>query len=188
MLRNPVARAFSGYLHLIRDGIIDETFRQAIEREEARIRKGYWWAFHLYSVGLYYDAVYAYKKNFSNVAVYLFEDFVRDKAAFYREMFAFLEVEKNYPLDMGAHKNRTGLPKNPMLWRAVRRDTIVKRFAKQLLPKRIQSAIKSHMDRNIVKPEMEGELRLELWNRYLPDVERLSKLLERDLVELWGQE
>jgi len=188
VLRNPVQRAFSGYLHLIRDGIIDETFRQAIEREEERIREGYWWAFHLYSVGLYCDAVSAYKANFSNVAVYLFEDFVKDPRAFYRRIFEFLEVEADYTLDVTAHANRTGLPRNPLLWEVMRRDTFVKRFAKQLLPGRLQRSVKRYMEENIVKPALDRELEFELWERYLPDIEGLSKLLGRDLVEQWRQE
>jgi len=120
--------------------------------------------------------------------VYLFEDFVKDPRAFYRRIFEFLEVEADYTLDVTAHANRTGLPRNPLLWEVMRRDTFVKRFAKQLLPGRLQRSVKRYMEENIVKPALDRELEFELWERYLPDIEGLSKLLGRDLVEQWRQE
>lgn len=185
VLRNPVERAYSGYLHLLRDGVITETFREALAKEEERVAQGYWWAFHLYRIGLYYESVLAYKKNFSNVAVYLFDDFVADRRRFYGDLLAFLGVDTNWTLNSDVHANRTGVPRNPKLWKLLRRDSVVKRMAKRVLPRGLQDRIRRGMEQNIVKPEIEQEVAAQLWEQYLPDVEKLSHLVDRDLVKLW---
>jgi len=185
MLRNPVLRAFSGYLHLIREGIVNETFHESLAREPERIAKGYWWAFHIYEIGRYCDAVTAYRRNFSDVAVYLFEDFVTNPRQFYAALLNFIGADSQYPIDGGIQANRTGVPKNPRLWRLLRQDSALKRAAKGVLPTRMQNAIRERLERNVVKPPIDPELASDLWRRYLPDVERLSNELQRDLVELW---
>lgn len=185
VLRHPVERAYSGYLQLLRDRIVDESFRDALEKEEDRIAEGYWWAFHLYRIGLYHDAVAAYKRHFGEVAVYLFDDFVADRRSFYCDLLTFLGVEASYTLETDAHANRSGLPRNPWIWNALKRESAFKGIAKQVLPQRVQAHIRRGLEENLVRPELDVGIAVGLWRRYLPDVERLSELLDRDLVKLW---
>lgn len=76
VLRNPVERAFSGYLHTIRDLRETVSFEEALRLEDKRIDAGWEHLWHHTKLGMYADSVQAYVSTFGRerVLVLLYED------------------------------------------------------------------------------------------------------------------
>src|SRR6056297_715161 len=64
ILRSPVERAFSGYMHFKRDKRESLSFEEALEKEEERLNNNWIWAWQYKNSGLYYKQVKAYLDNF----------------------------------------------------------------------------------------------------------------------------
>ena len=98
MLRNPIDRAFSGYLHNLRYNPAEYlSFEEAIESSEYR--------YHLHMdmtpdtrylyIGEYYSQVKAFMNAFKeNVHIVFYDDYVRDIDLCLDNIFDFLELEK----------------------------------------------------------------------------------------------
>ena len=69
ILRDPVARAWSNYQHLVRDGAETESFEKALELEVAREKSGWVWFWNLYRQGLYVEQVRRYLDIFPKANV-----------------------------------------------------------------------------------------------------------------------
>jgi hypothetical protein len=96
ILRNPVLRAESHYLHNVRDGFESLSFEKAIEEEEFRIRKDEF-SLRAYSYvgrGLYAKQIKEYFNYFAKEQVLLlkFEDFMKDKEKGFEKLHSFLGV------------------------------------------------------------------------------------------------
>ena len=99
ILRNPIDRAYSNFLHPIRDN--HETinsFAEVIEVEADRIFQNYWWSFHYFNIGLYFEQLKRYFDtfNYEQIKVYLYEDLNDDPKALFKEMCRFLEINQDY--------------------------------------------------------------------------------------------
>ncbi len=113
ILRNPVDRAYSNYMHSVRDGWEDSSFEEAIIKEPLRIQKNWAWPYHYVNVGRYFKQVKSYLDNFKNVKIYLFED-LKNKQEFMNSLFSFLKLE---PISYGKERkeyNISGYPKNKL--------------------------------------------------------------------------
>ena len=102
ILRNPVDRAYSSYLHLIRDGhekIID--FSLALKEESKRIHNNWMPLWHYKQYGFYYKQL----KNYYNVLdphqikVFLYEDLTLNPHFLLKEIFEFLDVDSYFVPD-----------------------------------------------------------------------------------------
>ena len=51
LIRNPIYRAHSSYMHLRRDQIVAESFEEALLYSEERKKEKWWWAFHIKEIG-----------------------------------------------------------------------------------------------------------------------------------------
>jgi hypothetical protein len=61
ILRNPIDRAYSAFLHLVRDGREEFTdFGTALQHEDERIRAGWEHIWHYKNMGAYYEQVKRY--------------------------------------------------------------------------------------------------------------------------------
>ena len=106
VLRNPIDRAFSNYLHHVRDGCEKETFEKALSLEKERKRKKWWWGYYLIEAGMYYDQVKAYLENFSEVKIYLYDDLKKDPLSLVQDIYRFLEVNDSFtPKSLGLKYN-----------------------------------------------------------------------------------
>jgi len=99
IIRNPVERAFSHYLHNVQTNLETLGFEEAILKEKKRILNNWWWGFHYKNAGYYLKSITAYKENFSNVKIFFFEDFKDNFSNFFKEMLLFLEVDADFRPD-----------------------------------------------------------------------------------------
>ena len=185
-LRNPAERAYSAFLHLVRDGIEPFTdFREALAAEPERRASGADPLWLYQEVGLYADQLTRYYEHFpaEQVRVYLYEDFARDPAGTTKDALRFIGVDDDgFRPDTTLRFNPGGLPRSRQLHRLIGVDSRLRAWALRRLPPAFGTTpMVKAVNRNLVKPAMPADVRRELEASLRPSVERLQDLLQRDL-------
>lgn len=183
ILRNPVDRAFSAYMHTKRDGRETLTFEEALQEERARREKGYqplWWYREL---GLYSAQVERYLKVFPSeqLKIFLFEN-LRNTAKVVDETLGFLGLNTDVNIDTSIKHNMSGVPKSRKLYRFFAEPHPFKEALKPFLPKLIRQRLGQQAKAMTLRKEtINPETRETLRHYYLEDMKRLQKLINRDL-------
>lgn len=185
ILRHPVERAFSQYMHKVRDGAEPLTFEQALEQESWRRTHNWHFDYRYVERGFYYPQVKAYLDHFPHVLVLLYDDLRNDTAATLRTVQRFLNI-KIMELTYEQELNVSGRPRLMALNWLLKQPNKLKSLAGALIPPawrrrlrlRLQSLVYRHnLEREVINPET----RKKLLDMYAPDIEQLQKLLGRDL-------
>jgi sulfotransferase family protein len=127
-VRDPVDRAFSAFLHLVRDNREPyREFRDGLAAEEERIRAGWEHIWHYKRMGLYHEQLRRYYDAFpaERIRVFLYKDLRREPRRTLEEIFRFLEVDPDFVPDTRERYNvTTDLPpeKRPALRPEVRAE------------------------------------------------------------------
>ena len=184
ILRNPVARAYSHYLYLFRQGVEPlADFAAALAREEERIadHAGFGWYTR---IGLYSQHLQAYFAHFpqTRIRVYLFDDLIANQEAFYVDLYRYLNVSDTFRPDTSITRNPSGIPKNWWLNNLISKPNPVRDFLQPRLPRVLYRLGTSIRDRNLSKPTMPAEVRQALIAYYRPEIDRLQHLLNRNLA------
>lgn len=190
VLRNPVDRAYSEHMHLVRDRLETHSFREALELESERRRQGYIPLFRHRERGLYHDSVVRYQALFGpeRVKILLHEDFTRSPQDTVNDVLRFLGLEP-VSLDVSGRYNVSGKPRWPWLqslyvrFRQSDDQGQVKRLARLLSSGRVRQAIRGfYLARNLKATEgPTTEATTLLQDYYSEDVMGLGKLINRDL-------
>ena len=187
MLRNPVDRAYSAYLHLVRDDREYLSFEEALKEEEKRIGLDWQCMWHYKTRGMYYNQVKAFKENFSRVAVFLYDDFKSDSPGVIRQVCEFLEVDTAYqPENTGSQYNVSGVPRFKSLNRMFLMKNVwqrtIRNIGRRLLTEdgwvKFRDGVRKKL---VVKTAMKPETRVYLQNEFREDILKLRDLLGRDL-------
>lgn len=184
-LRNPVDRAYSQYMHKLRDGAETLDFEAALEREPQRKADNWHFDYQYTARGCYYAQVKAYLDHFSKVKIYLSEDLRNDPAGLVQSLEDFLEIDR-IPLEFSDNLNASGEPKSEAINKFLKKPSAVKKLLGILLPKslrrkmrlKVQSTVYKY---NLEKKEMKQETREKLMQFYREDVLKLQDLIQRDL-------
>ena len=184
VLRNPIDRAFSNYLHHVRDGCEKETFEKALSLEKERKRKKWWWGYYLIEAGMYYDQVKAYLENFSEVKIYLYDDLKKDPLSLVQDIYRFLEVNDSFtPKSLGIKYNVSGIPKNRFFYEIIFKSNPIKSVITPFIPRNLREKIIAIASQKLLKkPQMKPETREYLKELYQEDVLKLQGLIKRDLT------
>ncbi|MDH3280995.1 MAG: sulfotransferase domain-containing protein [Gammaproteobacteria bacterium] len=142
-------------------------------------------------VAMYTDQVKRYIDRFgaSRVLIIIFDDFKSDTADVYRRTLQFLSVDPAYHADLRV------INSNKRIWNAKlhklvnERDSKVKKLARLVVPDRLRMRmrrfVRSMNEQDKPRPSMNPQTRQSLEARFRPDVEKLSRLIDRDLISLW---
>ena len=183
VLRDPAERAYSDFMHFVRDGHEPFTdFARALQEEETRRRAG-WAMGHYVARGFYHAQLKRYYDAFDGdqIRVYLYEDLNADPAGVLQDVFRFLEVDKTFELDLTLRPNVSGVPKSKVLHSLLAERKRVKAVLKPLLPAWALRSLIGLKNRNLVKPQMRPEVRRRLVQVYREDILALQDLIGRDL-------
>ena len=192
VLRNPIDRAYSSYLHHVRDGREKLSFEDALNAEELRRTANWAWGWNYVDVGLYAEQVKAYMDNFERVLLLLFEeDIITGQAV--GKILNFLNLDP-LPEDLGnLHMNVSGYPKNRLLHRVTTRvlvDELIVRKIKDVFKLTPFYAASSRIYRkileaNLEKVEMAPETRQILKEKFQDDVALLAEYTGLPVRKFW---
>lgn len=184
VLRNPVERAYSSFLYMIRDRREPlRDFGQALADEPRRIRDHWEHIWHYAGMGFYFQQLERYYQRFdhSRIRVYLNEDLKQDAPGLLKDVFGFLEVDENFVPDTSITYNEGGVPKRKMLNALLTRPSVVKRMLRPLMPAAAMKFYIRLKHSNLDKPPLDPEVRASLVALYRNDVLRLQDRIGRDL-------
>lgn len=182
-LREPVDRAFSDYLDLLKNGQFDGDFSTALEQFPRLLDRGRY-ATHLQR---YLDVFPS-----EQIHVSLFDDLRADPGAYAREVFDFLGIRR-IDLPAAALKSRmpAGTPRSPALASGAKS---VARLAKRVGLARLRSRAKRSIRiRQVLyrpyrddRPTIDADVAADLRGGFVEEVRRLDSMLGRPVAQTWG--
>ena len=186
MLRNPVERAWSHYLHMVRDGREELSFDEALKAERERIDKGWEFSWHYCNMGFYGQQLSLFLERFprDSLKVVMFDDFKANPLRTTNEVLEFLGLPADYPLETKGSHNKSGLVRSKLLARLLNRPTAARLWVKRMVPQSLGHAAMERlrqMNLQSGKAEMPTELRIKLQACYLDDINYVEELIGRDL-------
>ena len=182
-LREPVDRAFSDYLDLVKNDQYDGPFEEAIERFPRLLDRGRY-ATHL-------QRYYAHFHE-DQLLVQLFDDLRADPQAYADEVFTFLGITR---LELQPTQLRSRMPagvarSSALASAAKRASTVAKRVGLRRLRSRVKRSVLVRQalyrpyreDRPTIDPAIAAELRRE----FAEEVRELDALLGMPVSRRWG--
>ena len=189
ILRNPIDRAYSEYMHFVRDG--DEPvndFEEALDAEPHRIEAG--WAFGRYvDRGRYAEQLQRFKERFANdqLHVILHEDLTRDPQGVLRDVFAFIGVDPSFELDVERRVNASGVPRSRVVHRLLTSLQPIREALTPVLPETVVDWANRLKNANLDKPGMKPQTRDRLRRTVEPEIRALEPMIVRDLSGWLGE-
>lgn len=188
VLRNPVDRAYSSYLHMVRDGREPAAgFTQALDVEPERIRDNWAHIWHYQRLGYYYQQLQSYYALFprQQIAVFTYDAFAADPQNVIRQVFRFLKVDPAFEPDVSLRYNISGSPRFKRLQKWLSGPNPAKERLKILLPaytrRRLINKLMALNVKRSAKATMSVAERQRLQTLYREDILGLQALLEQDL-------
>jgi Sulfotransferase family len=185
ILRNPIEKAFSQYMHLVRDNREMLDFYDALMAERERIERG-WAAMWRYAESsLYTSRVQQYLDVFGdrNVRIFLYDDLVKSPKGLVRELLEFIGVESQRAIDFAKVHNRSGKPRSRFVSNLLTRPNPLRDMAKRILPADMTYMLKLRLqDLNTgAKGTIDGRSRAYLKAFCAHDVQALQQIVGRPI-------
>jgi hypothetical protein len=184
-LRDPIEKAFSQYMHLVRDNREPLSFAEGLAAEEQRTRDG-WAALWRYAgSSLYAPGLRRYREVFGpeRVKVILSEDLRRDPGATLAELFTFLGIDPSFRPDTDQVHHRSGRPRSRLLASAISKPGPLSSIARGLLSDGLRTRVRTWLQNANTgeKGEVDPASRALLRERFRDDVREVEELLGREL-------
>ena len=185
MLRNPVDKAYSQYMHLVRDQRETFPFYKALQAEESRREQGWSDIWRYAESSLYAERLQAYMDCFGreNVHVIIFDEFIKDPQSIMVSLFKFLGLNENVTVNTQEKYNRTGKTRSIKVANFLNQPSILKSFVKRITPDawRISLRLKIMDSNTAEKDEMDGRSAEYLRKYFSEDIEKLEELIGKSL-------
>jgi hypothetical protein len=179
ILRNPVDRAYSNFLHARRAGYENiESFEEAIFG--ARSTSNEKSMLHYLEKGLYHGQLERYYNLFDKDQIHIdiYESFKNDPNSVLKNICKFLNTNDSFNFSVDIKYNNSGIPKNKFVELIYNKNKIFKSF----LPKSILNISKKYF---LKKPiPIENNFRQKLYNYFETDINKLEMLLDKNL-SIW---
>ena len=196
ILRNPLDRAYSHYLHSKRDLYEKQDFGEALKLESSRLQQYQNQADYLSYLrhsyihqGLYSKMLKRYLQYFSldNFLFINFEDeFLQEKDLMIQKVLHFLEIDSSILLNINIRSNPASKERSKILKRMMKKTGWWRVLLKKMIPSlKIRQIIKNRIQRANISvfnpPKLTQIQRHNIYNSYFSrDVHDLSVLLNRD--------
>lgn len=180
VLRDPINRAYSNYLHLKREQRETLTFKEAINRENKRIKDKYsdFWYYKFNST--YYDKILKAKETFKEVLIITSEELNENHEATMKKVYKFLDVDCNFITKRKSNRfNKGGYYKKNLFTKIIFQPSkfknLIKKFIKptpslKILLARVASVFRAKTE------EIDEETVLYLTKHFKQDVKKLKSL------------
>jgi hypothetical protein len=188
VLRNPVERAYSHFLHLVRSGREPlRDFTAALDAEDERRETGWEWSWHYAAMGHYAEQLERYLDRFDRdqLVLYRFEAFKDDPAGVTQDLYRRLGVDPSFEPDTSLAHAKTGVPKSSRFQQFLHNpDHPLRRWSRSILSEEVRFRILTMLKNlNLAKPPMPPAARRRLATRYRDDVRRLEEIMNEDLSD-----
>ncbi|WP_299776493.1 sulfotransferase [uncultured Formosa sp.] len=154
LLRDPVKRAYSNYLHLVREGRETLGFYEALLEEENRKKKKFsdFWYYRFNST--YTEKVQKAQEVFSDVLIITQEELNSKPNETIKSIFTFLNVNADYtPTNLSERYNEGGVFEDNFITRTFFKQSKLKSFIKKRFPIPVEvKNIKNKVVNNYRKP------------------------------------
>ena len=185
ILRQPAERAYSSFLHTVRNGDEPNTdFAQALREEEKRISNNWEFIWHHKKLGFYYAQLKPYFDKFDHnqIKIYLYEDLTSNPIGLMQAIFQFLGVDQSFTPDMSFKPNVSGIPKSRFLFEFIEKPNRIKDLSRLVIPAKIRRLIMNDMrNKNLAKPRLPLSIKKQMTQEYREDILKLQELIGRDL-------
>lgn len=185
LLRNPIEKAYSQFMHMVRDQREDLLFYDALMAESSRREKGWSDIWRYAESSLYAERLQAFIDFFGrdHVHIVVFDDFENSTDLSVRGILRFLEIDDTVFIDTSGRYNRTGASKSNLLAKFLNRSSPLKSFVKVVTPDRWRIALRLKIvDLNTAeKNAIDGRSRAYLQNYFSADILALESMLGRKL-------
>ena len=171
-LRNPVDRAFSGYLMHLRNGRAKTDINNAFTIDK-----------HYVQAGFYADRIANYLVHFprDQIKIVLFYDLVKSPISVCSEIFSFLGVDKSFVPNIGVKHNEGSYPISSVMNYIINLGARFK-ILRRILPRFLLVTVKSLKEKNLgPKPEISVKVKDRLKALYRDDIQQTSQIIEKDL-------
>jgi len=193
VLRNPVARAFSWYGNMLKDGTEHLSFEEALKIEDQRLqvmkpelqRTGSM-QFGYFRGGCYATLLQPFLDLFpkDNFHFILQEDIIGHHEKMTRDMLSFIGVDTNILL-RPVKSNSAAMPYSSALHGWLRNRSIMKEYLKKIIPFELRYELKIRVMNANLKPTKTSRMDDETFNglrkRYLDEILALQAIINRDL-------
>lgn len=188
ILRHPVDRAYSAYMHVRREGrepISD--FRAALEAEPGRIAQHCGFAWRYRDLGRYGPQLARWFRSFprQQFLVATYDEFSADSVAFCQRVQRFLGVDEHFAPRTDIRHNASGIPRSRSLYEMLKSDSSLARAARFVVPllgidrmKRIQARLRGSL---LERVPLAADIRAELISEWHPDIEDLTSRVDLQL-------
>jgi hypothetical protein len=187
ILRNPVDRAYSQYLHHVRSGREPcDSFEEALASEEQRIDAG-WSVFWTYKrTGEYHRHLQNWYQHFprEKIKIVTFEEFMEHPISATKDTYQFLGVGTSFEPTLPGKTNATGVPRNRLVHNILNiggqqlRSTV-----RSLVPEGVRRFIRSMRNQNLRRPPLSQKTRHRLEKHFREDVQNLERLVDKDFSQ-----
>jgi hypothetical protein len=180
VLRNPIDRAFSQYLHNVSDGAVGHSFRTHLHNALHRTNNQFSPVHPFLEMGLYADQLQRFRDHFpaTQIRLWLYEDTAFP--TFLREVLDFLEVDPTFTPDTTERHLRAYVPRAPRLSRTLHGSGLWGTL-RAATPPAIRTRVHALIYRKQGTLQLQPPERNLLIDYYRADILKLQTLLNRDL-------
>lgn len=196
ILRNPIDRAYSHYLHTKRDEYEKLGFIDAVLNENDRLTQfnktedGISFSrFSYIYQGQYAQHINNYLNYFSIEQFHfvLFNDFINKREETIQRLLSFLGIDNNYELDINISSNKSSIARSKRLKRFIKDDSMAKRAAKWIMPslvfrQKIRNLIHASNNKAQAKIPLSQDQRKLVYDKFFErEITMLEKMLNLNL-------
>jgi hypothetical protein len=185
MLRDPVKKAHSQYMHLVRDNREHLSFFDALMAEEQRIEAAWGPLWRYTESSLYSSRVAKYLQVFGKdrVKIGFFEDLLKSPKTVVNDLFEFIGVAPDGSIDTSRVYNKSGRPRSRLLADFLAKPNPVTTAARRWVPEHLRDRIRHAMlDLNTGRKDaIDDRSRAYLRQRFAGDVRELEQILGKRL-------
>ncbi len=186
MMREPVDFLYSFYHHGFRDArrsasFLDWEKQERMKSTDKRVPERVKYEKYLKR----YISLFGKKK----VKTVIFEDFKSDNILWFQEVLKFLGVEPGFVPEINKY-NRSRQPRFKYINKILKQAKITV-YLRKIVPYKFWHKSTSFIDRNILLKDkkydpLDPDMKLKLMKDYKPEVEKISELLDMDMIKKWN--